>query len=100
MSRAKLDPLHTAALVAAGSLVLYLPVYLVLFGTRLAQLPVADLAIQAIFQGIRNVEKHVIRGSNHSTIFDNTDEHNRVVIDFFTRHSRAGASAAGAKTVA
>ena len=31
-------------------------------------------------------ETHVIRGSNHSTIFDNTAEHNRVVIDFFTRH--------------
>jgi hypothetical protein len=28
----------------------------------------------------------VIRGSNHSTVFDNTDEHNRVVIDFFQRH--------------
>ena len=25
-------------------------------------------------------------GSAHSTIFDNTAEHNRVVIDFFTRH--------------
>ncbi len=32
--------------------------------------------------------QHVIRGSNHSTIFDNTAEHNRVVIDFFTRHGR------------
>lgn len=52
MSRAKLDPLHAAALVATGSLVLYLPVYLVLFGTRLARLSFADLAIQAIFQGI------------------------------------------------
>jgi 3-oxoadipate enol-lactonase len=44
---------------------------------------------QAIYEGIANAEKHVIRGSNHSTIFDNADEHNRVVIDFFTRHSRA-----------
>src|SRR5207237_182568 len=52
MSRAKLDPLHAAALVATGSLVLYLPVYLVLFGTRLARLSFADLAIQAIFRGI------------------------------------------------
>ena len=41
---------------------------------------------QAIFEGIPGAEKHVIRGSNHSTIFDNTAEHNRVVIDFFTRH--------------
>jgi len=43
---------------------------------------------EAIYQGIHGAEKHVIRGSNHSTVFDNTQEHNRVVIDFFTRHSR------------
>ncbi len=54
---------------------------------------------EAIYEGIPNAEKHVVRGSNHSTIFDNTEEHNRVVIDFFTRHSRAGAPAgAGAAT--
>ena len=41
--------------------------------------------------GIPGAEKHVIRGSNHSTIFDNTAEHNRVVIDFFTRHGLAAA---------
>ena len=45
---------------------------------------------QGIYEGIAGAEKHVIRGSNHSTIFDGTEEHNRVVIDFFTRHSRAG----------
>jgi 3-oxoadipate enol-lactonase len=44
---------------------------------------------QAIFEGIAGAEKHVVRGSNHSTVFDNTDEHNRVVIDFFTRHRLA-----------
>jgi pimeloyl-ACP methyl ester carboxylesterase len=44
---------------------------------------------EAIYEGIANAEKHVIAGSNHSTIFDGTEEHNRVVIDFFTRHSRA-----------
>jgi pimeloyl-ACP methyl ester carboxylesterase len=42
---------------------------------------------QAIFEGIPNAEKHVVHGSNHSTIFDNTAEHTRVVIDFFQRHS-------------
>jgi pimeloyl-ACP methyl ester carboxylesterase len=42
---------------------------------------------EAIYEGIPGAEKHVIRGSNHSTIFDNTAEHNRVVIDFFQRHS-------------
>src|SRR5207302_10909134 len=54
---------------------------------------------EAIYQGITGAEKHVIRGSNHSTLFDNTEEHNRVVIDFFRRHSRVGAAAAaGAAT--
>jgi drug/metabolite transporter (DMT)-like permease len=52
MRQAKLDPLHVAALVATGSLVLYLPIYLALYGFRLAQLPLADIAAQATFQGI------------------------------------------------
>jgi len=52
MRQAKLDPLHAAALVATGSLVIYLPVYLTFFGTRLAQLPLADFAVQALFQGV------------------------------------------------
>ena len=43
---------------------------------------------EAIFQGIPGAEKHVVKGSNHSTIFDGSEEHNRVVIDFFERHSR------------
>jgi 3-oxoadipate enol-lactonase len=47
---------------------------------------------EAIFQGIANAEKHVIQGANHSTIFDSSAEHNRVVIDFFTRHSLVAAS--------
>ena len=47
-----LDPLHAAALVATGSLVIYLPIYLAFFGTRLARLPLADLAVQALFQGV------------------------------------------------
>ena len=42
---------------------------------------------EAVYQGIANAEKHVIKGSNHSTIFDGTEEHNRVVIEFFKRHS-------------
>ena len=44
---------------------------------------------QGIYEGIQGAEKHVIKGSNHSTIFDATEEHNRVVADFFRRHSRA-----------
>jgi drug/metabolite transporter (DMT)-like permease len=52
MVQAKLEPLHAAALVATGSLVIYLPLYLAFFGTRLAQLPLADIAVQALFQGV------------------------------------------------
>jgi pimeloyl-ACP methyl ester carboxylesterase len=54
---------------------------------------------EAIYEGIPGAEKHVVRGSNHSTIFDNAEEHNRVVIDFFKRHSRRGTpERAGAAT--
>jgi 3-oxoadipate enol-lactonase len=42
---------------------------------------------QAIADAIPGAETYVVRGANHSTIFDSTAEHNRVVIDFFTRHS-------------
>lgn len=52
MRRAQLDPLHAAALVATGSLVTYLPIYLAVWGTRLAAVPPADLLIQALFQGV------------------------------------------------
>jgi drug/metabolite transporter (DMT)-like permease len=52
MRHARLDPLHAAALIATGSLVIYLPVYLAVHGTRLAQLPLTELALQAIFQGV------------------------------------------------
>jgi pimeloyl-ACP methyl ester carboxylesterase len=45
---------------------------------------------QAIVDGIAGAEKHVVRGANHSTVFDSTEEHNRVVIDFFRRHSLSG----------
>jgi drug/metabolite transporter (DMT)-like permease len=52
MRRTKLDPLHATALVSTGSLILYLPLYLALHGVGLAQVPLADLAVQVIFQGI------------------------------------------------
>ncbi len=41
---------------------------------------------QAIFEGIAGAEKYVIEGGNHSTIFDSSAEHNRVVSAFFGRH--------------
>ena len=49
---------------------------------------------EAVYAGIKNAEKHVIAGSGHSTIFDGTVEHNRVVIDFFNRHARPATAAA------
>jgi drug/metabolite transporter (DMT)-like permease len=52
MRQAELDPLHVAALVSTGSLVIYLPAYLALHGTRLARLPPAEITVQAIFQGV------------------------------------------------
>jgi drug/metabolite transporter (DMT)-like permease len=52
MRRADLDPLHAAALVSVGSLAIYLPVYLAWRGTALARAPLADLTIQAVFQGV------------------------------------------------
>jgi drug/metabolite transporter (DMT)-like permease len=52
MRQAKVDPLHVAALVATGSLVIYVPIYLALCGLRLAALPLADIAVQASFQGV------------------------------------------------
>src|SRR5947209_3530100 len=52
LSRAKLDPLHAAALVSTGSLVLYLPLYFGLFGGRLGQVPITALTMQALFQGV------------------------------------------------
>jgi len=55
---------------------------------------------QAIYEGIPNAEKHVIPGSNHSTLFDNTEEHVRVVIEFFTRHRRTEGAAAAQATAA
>src|SRR5438067_2183100 len=42
---------------------------------------------QAIYEGIPNAEQHGIRGSYKSKIFDDSEEHYRLVIDFFQRHS-------------
>jgi drug/metabolite transporter (DMT)-like permease len=52
MRRARLDGLHAAAIAAVGSLVLYLPVYLLVAGTRVLEAPPIDIALQAIVQGV------------------------------------------------
>jgi drug/metabolite transporter (DMT)-like permease len=51
-SRSVGDALFLSAAFSTGSLVIYLPLYLALYGTRLAQMPLADFTIQAVFQGI------------------------------------------------
>jgi drug/metabolite transporter (DMT)-like permease len=52
MRRADIQPLHAAALVSTGSLVVYLPVYVASRGATLAQVPLVELAFQTIFQGV------------------------------------------------
>jgi len=52
MRQAKRDPLHAAALVSTGSLVLYVPIYLAVHGTRLIRVPLADVAVQVFFQAV------------------------------------------------
>jgi len=52
MRRARLVGLHAAAIAAVGALVLYMPVYLMVAGTRLASAPLGDIALQAFVQGI------------------------------------------------
>jgi drug/metabolite transporter (DMT)-like permease len=52
MRQAKLEPLHAAALVSTGSLVIYLPIYLALYGARLERLTLAEFTVQALFQGV------------------------------------------------
>ncbi len=52
MRRADLDPLHATAIVSTASAILYLPLYFVLQGNRLLEMPVAELVLQTVFQGI------------------------------------------------
>jgi drug/metabolite transporter (DMT)-like permease len=51
MQQTRIDPLQAAALVSSGSALIYLPIYLALNGTHLAQIPLAEFVVQAIFQG-------------------------------------------------
>src|SRR5215471_2068998 len=52
MRRARLDGLHAAAIAAAGSLALYLPVYASFARASLLQAPLFDVALQAVVQGV------------------------------------------------
>jgi len=52
LGRAGIDGLHAAAIAAVVSLVLYVPVYFVLFDDDLFNKPTADLMFQALYQGV------------------------------------------------
>jgi drug/metabolite transporter (DMT)-like permease len=52
LRRAHLDGLHAAAIAAVPSLVIYLPIYTMLFGDRVLHLPLADIVLQALYQGV------------------------------------------------
>jgi drug/metabolite transporter (DMT)-like permease len=52
MRKARLDGLHAAALSAVGSMLLYLPMFVLIPGTRLAVASWGDLALQAFVQGV------------------------------------------------
>jgi drug/metabolite transporter (DMT)-like permease len=52
MRKARLDGLHAAAISAAGSMLLYIPLFTVIPGTKLAGAPLSDIALQAFVQGL------------------------------------------------
>ena len=49
---ARIDGLHAVAIAAFVSLLVYLPVYLAFFENGLFNVPLADLAFQALYQGV------------------------------------------------
>jgi drug/metabolite transporter (DMT)-like permease len=52
MRRARLDGLHAAAIAAVASLILYVPIYAAVSGASLLKAPLADVALQALVQGV------------------------------------------------
>jgi drug/metabolite transporter (DMT)-like permease len=50
--RARVDGLHAAAIAAVVSLIIYLPIYAAFIEDGLFKAPVADLAVQGLYQGI------------------------------------------------
>jgi drug/metabolite transporter (DMT)-like permease len=51
LRKARLDGLHAAAIAAVGSLITYVPVYAIVFGTGLFDAPWRDVALQAFVHG-------------------------------------------------
>jgi drug/metabolite transporter (DMT)-like permease len=52
LRKARLEGLHAAAIAAVGSLIVYVPVYVIIFGTGLFDAPWRDLALQAFVHGL------------------------------------------------
>jgi drug/metabolite transporter (DMT)-like permease len=52
LRNARLEGLHAAAIAAVGSLITYVPVYAIIFGTSLFNAPWRDLALQAFVHGL------------------------------------------------
>jgi len=52
MRRARLEGLHAAAIAAAASLVVYIPIYAIVARGSLLDAPILDVALQAVVQGI------------------------------------------------
>jgi drug/metabolite transporter (DMT)-like permease len=52
MRKARLEGLHAAAIAAVGSLIAYVPVYAIIFGTSLFNAPWHDLVLQAFVHGL------------------------------------------------
>jgi drug/metabolite transporter (DMT)-like permease len=50
--RAALDGLHAAGIAAVPSSVIYLPLYVFVFGDQALRLPISDIVIQALYQGV------------------------------------------------
>ena len=52
MRRARLDGLHAAAIAAVASMIVYVPIFLILFDGKLLQAPLSEIVLQAVVQGI------------------------------------------------
>jgi drug/metabolite transporter (DMT)-like permease len=52
LRRTATNSLHAVAIVAVGSAILYLPVYLMLFPKLIGSAPLGDIVLQALYQGL------------------------------------------------
>ena len=52
MRKGRLSGLHAAAIAAVGSLIAYVPIYVIATGATLANAPWRDVAVQALVQGL------------------------------------------------